>query len=182
MATSRAAPSTSSKRGDRRQEVARVGEAVRADRAEVGQAEVGAEVLADVAARLTVEQLDSKANAARDDDDLLRLDVDRAELGDEALAAVLRDDEQLAVGVVERALLHRAVRRVDVRRGAGLHRGPPLPAIVTRPSTKSVGSLGIGSGFQRSWLGVASTSSNALTMRPSSMRANGSCIADGRMR
>ena len=47
---------------------------------------------------------------------------------------------------------------------------------------KSVGSLGIGTGFQRSWLGVASTSSKALTMRRSSMRANGSCIADGRMR
>ena len=47
---------------------------------------------------------------------------------------------------------------------------------------KSVGSLGIGSGFQRSWFGVASTSSKALTMRPSSMRSNGSCIAAGRIR
>src|SRR6185295_19799766 len=106
------------------------GEAVRADRAEVGQAEAGAEVLADVAARLAsragdgtaarIQQLDPEAHAARDDDDLLRLRVDRAELGDEALPPELRDDQQLAVGVVERALLHRAVRRVDVRGSAGL--------------------------------------------------------------
>ena len=113
--------------GDRRQEVARVGEPVRADRAEVGQAQVGAEVLADVAARLRVEQLDAESNAARDDDDLLRLGVDRAKLGDEALPAQLRDDEQFAIGVVERALLHRAIRGVDVRRRAGLRTGAPEP-------------------------------------------------------
>jgi hypothetical protein len=57
-----------------------------------------------------------------------------------------------------------------------------LPAIVTSPSTKSVGAVGIGIGFQRSWFGVASTSSKRLTMRPSAMRSNGRCIADGRIR
>ena len=41
-------------RGDRRQEVARVGEPVRADRAELGQAERRAVILADIAARRAV--------------------------------------------------------------------------------------------------------------------------------
>ena len=107
-------------RGDRRQEVARIGQAVGADRAEVGQAEAGAVVLADVAARRAVRQLDAEAHAARDDDDLLRLGVDHAELGDEALPALLRHDQHLAVGVVEDAVAHRAVGGVEVRRGAGL--------------------------------------------------------------
>ena len=39
-------------RGDRRQEVARIGQAVRADRPELRQAEQRAVVLADVAARI----------------------------------------------------------------------------------------------------------------------------------
>ena len=59
----------------------------------------------------------------------------------------------------------------------------PLPAIVTRPSTKSVGAAGIGSGSQRSWLGGVGTSSKRLTMpRRRRSRSNGSCIAAGRMR
>src|ERR1044072_3949684 len=45
--------------------------------------------------------------------------------------------------------------------------GSPLPPIVTRPATKSVGCFGIGSGRQRSWFGVAGASSNgALRIRP----------------
>ncbi len=54
--------------GDRVHEVARIGEAVRADRAQVGEAQVRAEVLADVAARLAIRQLDAEAHAARDDE------------------------------------------------------------------------------------------------------------------
>jgi hypothetical protein len=60
--------------------------------------------------------------------------------------------------------------------------GPPLPAIVTRPWTRSVGAAGIGSGFQRIWFGDAGTSSNALTIAPASSGSNGRCIADGRIR
>ncbi len=78
--------------GNRSQEVARVGEAIGADRAQVGQAEDIAEVLADVATRRRIGKLDAEAQSARDDDDLLWLGVDDPELGDEALPAVLRND------------------------------------------------------------------------------------------
>jgi hypothetical protein len=44
----------------RRQEVARIGQAVRADRAQVRQAQQGAEVLADIAARRAVRQATGK--------------------------------------------------------------------------------------------------------------------------
>ena len=37
---------------------------------------------------------------------------------------------------------------------AVLRRRQPLPAMVNRPSTKSVGASGIGSGSQRNWFGV----------------------------
>ena len=61
---------------DRRQEVARVRQAVRADRAEVGEAERRPVVLAHVAARVAVEQLDAETHAARDERDLLRRHVE----------------------------------------------------------------------------------------------------------
>ena len=44
-------------------------------------------------------------------------------------------------------------RRRDGCRSRVCAAGSPLPAIVTRPSTKSVGASGIGSGSQRSWFG-----------------------------
>jgi hypothetical protein len=49
---------------------------------------------------------------------------------------------------------------VEVDGDAGAGRRSPLPAEVTRPSTKSVGSAGIGSGSQRRRLGVGWASSN----------------------
>src|SRR5207247_8275536 len=63
-------------RGDGREEVARRGEAVRADEAEVGEAEERAVVLADVAARGAVGELDAELDPALDDGDLARLDLD----------------------------------------------------------------------------------------------------------
>ena len=103
--------------GHRRQKVAPVGQAVRANRPQVGQAEVGAEVLAHIAtsdstrgavgaAGLFIQQFNPKAHTARDDDDFLRLRVNAAQLGDKALPPHLRHDQQLAVGVVEHALRH----------------------------------------------------------------------------
>ena len=94
-------------RGDRREEVARIGEAIRADRPAVGQREAAAVVLADVGARRTVDQLDAEDHAARNDADFARLDLDHAELGAEAQRALLRDDEQLAVRVAEVLAHHR---------------------------------------------------------------------------
>src|SRR6185437_15906094 len=60
--------------------------------------------------------------------------------------------------------------------------GPPLPAIVTRPSTKSVGFSGSGSGSQRNWFGVAGASSKRLWSMACSTGWNGSCTAGGRIR
>jgi hypothetical protein len=95
---------------DRDLEIARVREAVAADDAEVGQPERRAVVLAHVAARLAVGQVDGEAHAARDHRDLGRRDVDQPELGRDLEPSVLGDDQKLAVGVVEVAVLHRPVR------------------------------------------------------------------------
>src|SRR5262245_18089270 len=51
------------------------------------------------------------------------------------------------------------------------------------PSTKSVGSDGMGIAFQRSWFGVGGTSLNGpLRMSRAARALNGLCIADGRIR
>ena len=59
----------------------------------------------------------------------------------------------------------------------------PLPASVVRESSQSVGTVGRGTGSQRNWLGVVSTSLNGVARtRRLSVRRNGGCITDGRMR
>ncbi|MCY1232321.1 hypothetical protein D9M69_386470 [compost metagenome] len=60
--------------------------------------------------------------------------------------------------------------------------GPPLPAMVTMPSTKSVGTDGIAGGLQRIWLGDGGTWSKRLRKRDCSTSVNGLCIDAGRMR
>src|SRR5581483_9687326 len=99
-------------RGDRREEVARTGEAVRADRSELGQTEHRTVVLADVAARRALRQLGAEAHPAREERDLAGRDREAAELGEELERPRLRNDQQLAVRVVEDAVLHVAVRGV----------------------------------------------------------------------
>src|SRR4029077_20097456 len=54
-------------------------------------------------------------DAALDDGDLARLDVEHAELRADREPPLLRDDEQLAVGVIEEAPFHRARGDIDVR-------------------------------------------------------------------
>ncbi|KAG1450372.1 hypothetical protein G6F57_016420 [Rhizopus arrhizus] len=95
-------------------EVAWVGQAVGADRAEVGQLQQRAVVLADVAAARAVGQFHPEAHATRDHRDLLRLDLDHAHLGQQAQRAQLGHDQQLAIGVVEIAADHVAVGRVQM--------------------------------------------------------------------
>src|SRR4249919_647416 len=107
----------------RREEVSRVGQAIGADRTEVGQAQDRAEVLAHVAARLTIRQFDAEADAAWDHRDFVRLDIEYTELGGDMQAALLRHDQEFAVGVVEEAVLHRLVRRVQVDADAALRAG-----------------------------------------------------------
>ena len=74
--------------GVRREEVARIREAVRADRAEVRQSQQRAEVLADVAARRAVGQRHGETHAARNHRDLERLDVEPAHFGRRSTGAL----------------------------------------------------------------------------------------------
>ena len=88
-------------RGERGPEVPRVGQAVGADRAELGQFEGPPVVLADVAAGALVQELDPKAHAARDQGDLAGVGGEQAELGAQEQAAALGDDQKLTVRIAE---------------------------------------------------------------------------------
>src|SRR3954469_4054916 len=92
---------------DRRQEIARIGQAVGPDRPAVWQRERIAVILADVGPRGAVDQLDAKNDAARNDADLARRDLNDTELGSETQAAVLCHHQQLAVGIEEVFARHR---------------------------------------------------------------------------
>ena len=105
---------------DRRQKIARIGETVGAERAELRQPQHGAVILADIAARRSVRQFDPETQAARHHDDLAASRFDNAELGDETGASLLRYDQHFAVGIVEAAIRHRAVGGIDVDRHADL--------------------------------------------------------------
>src|SRR6185437_3713778 len=78
--------------GDWSLKVAWIGEPVRADGAEVGQAHRRAEAFADVASRLTVRELDPEAQTARNQQHLLRHDLQDPELGRDAQPPELRHD------------------------------------------------------------------------------------------
>src|SRR5438876_9754207 len=100
-------------RGDRRLKISRAGQSVRDDESEVRKAEELAEVLADVAAHIAVD-FDAELDPARHDADLARRDVENAELRANDEPPLLGHDEQLAIGVVKKAIGHRAIRGVDV--------------------------------------------------------------------
>src|SRR3546814_6517487 len=87
-------------RRNRRKEIARAGQAVAADRAEVGQAQVRAEVLAYVAARRAVGQRHRKAHAARDHRDLLRFDLEHAQLRSEEHTSELQSLMRISYAVI----------------------------------------------------------------------------------
>ena len=113
-------------------EVARIGQAVGSDRAEVGQLQQRTVVLADVATARAIGQFNAEAHAARDHRDLLRLDLDHAQLGQQAQRAQLRHDQQLAVGVVEVAADHIAVGGVQVN-DTGMRVGRAVATHCTGP-------------------------------------------------
>src|SRR4029077_6423225 len=85
-------------------------------------------ILADIAAGRPVGQFDAEFYAARDDRDLARARLDRAELGVEHQAALLRHDQQFAIGVIKYPLGHRAGRTVEMDAdsvtGTGIAIGP----------------------------------------------------------
>nr|GFA26844.1 hypothetical protein [Tanacetum cinerariifolium] len=94
-------------------EVARIGQAVTANGAEVRQAQYTAVVLANIAARRAVEQLDAEFQATGQDNDLLRFDLQQPQFAGDAQSTLLRHHQPLAVGI-EECPLHGAVGRVDV--------------------------------------------------------------------
>ena len=126
---------------DRRHEVTRVRQAEGADRSEVGQAEMLAVVLADVSPRGPVRQLDAKLDAARHQRHVSRRDIEHAQLGVQRQRARLRNDQQLAVGVVEKPVGHRPIGGVDVNGRPGL-RGRVAIAAKGDDPVDEVGRLG----------------------------------------
>src|ERR1041385_5232451 len=106
-------------RGNGREEIARVRQTIRADRAAVRQRETAAVVLADIGPRRAVDRLRAKDDAAWNDADFARLDLDHSELSREAQRALLRDDKQLTVSVTEVLAHHRRSHERDMRRHAG---------------------------------------------------------------
>ena len=81
---------------------------------ELGQAKGQAVVFADVSASLFLCEDNAKFDAARDDADLARRDIENAEFRVKAKSAELGNDQQFAIGGVEETILHRGVGGVDV--------------------------------------------------------------------
>jgi hypothetical protein len=171
-------------RRDWREEVARVRQAVGADRAAIGQRERAAVVLAEIPAGGTVAELDADLDAARNHRDLAGLDLDQAELRADPQAAALRHEQQFAVRVVEVLVLHRARDEIHVCAHAGLRARVAAVVIVRRPSTNDVGAVGIARGLHR--IGAIGTSTSwhgAVRHKPMSTCSNGPmCATVGRMR
>ncbi len=107
-------------RRHRRLEVAPVRHAVGADRPAARQLELLPVVLADEAAGRAFQHLDAVDEPARKDRDLLRLEVDHAELRREPQPPLLGDNEQLRIGREEVLVLHGGGDEVDVACHAGL--------------------------------------------------------------
>jgi hypothetical protein len=105
--------------GDRREEITRVRKPVGADRAQLRQSKCRAVVLAGVAARHFSRQRHAKANAAGNHRDLARRNLEPPEFGGEVQCTLLRNDQQLAVGIVEHTL-HGAIRVIAMHAHAGL--------------------------------------------------------------
>ncbi len=170
---------------DRREEIARIGKAIGADRAALRQREGAAVILAEIAARGAAGNLDAEFHAARDHRDLAGLDVDPAELGDEAQIALLRHEHHLAVGIVEMLIDHRFGDEIDMRGHAGLACWRRRPSSWSaRPAGRSCPPSGSASGpsaiarsaSRCSWHGaVRHSPASTLAKRPE-------CFTDGRMR
>ncbi len=102
-------------------EIARVGQTVGADYAQVGQPKRCAVALADVTTSGYIKQLDAKANATRDHHDFLRFGVNQAEFGSKAKSPLLQHNQHLTVGAIEETLPHRAIDGVQIDGCATLH-------------------------------------------------------------
>ena len=118
------------------------------------------------------------------DRDLAGRRVEHAELGAQQQAALLRHDQQLAVGVVEDAVGHRAVGAIDVDADAAACAGVAVAAD-RHQAVDEVGRARRETAAGPSAAGSATARPRCrarVRISPSSMRRNGRCIADGRMR
>ena len=88
--------------GDRRFEIAPIGETIGADRAAVRQSEGRAIILAQKATRGAINERDLEFDAARQNADFARSNVDTAEFGEKCERALLRNNQKFAVGVVKK--------------------------------------------------------------------------------
>ncbi|MCY1421373.1 hypothetical protein D9M71_370250 [compost metagenome] len=119
-----------------REEVPWVGQAVAADRPQVGQAQWRAVVLGDITASLRVEQFDAELEATRQHGDLQRRDLHHTEFSGDAQAPEFGHQQQLAIGIEEHPL-HRAIGPVAVDAhacrfvlaGVGRHGDPTIDEI-----------------------------------------------------
>mmetsp|Transcript_25933 Transcript_25933/g.73527 ORF Transcript_25933/g.73527 Transcript_25933/m.73527 type:complete len:419 (+) Transcript_25933:260-1516(+) len=129
--------------------VPRVGEAVGADGAKVGQFKVALERLEDVAAVGVLLHLHLEAHAALHDTDLVGDDAHLAEFGGDEERALLRDDEEVAVRVGHALLDHAGVGNVVVHGEAGL--GPGVAGLANGDDAldKVEGALFLGGDVQR---------------------------------
>ncbi|MCY1299952.1 hypothetical protein D9M70_495030 [compost metagenome] len=110
--------------GDRRLEVARIGKAVGADRAAIRQCELGAIVLADIAAPdlLFTKPRHLEHGAARHDADFRGLHIHLAEFREDLDRARFRNDQEFAVGIEEIVVHHVGVEGIGMGRHSGLRR------------------------------------------------------------
>src|SRR6202012_5261456 len=86
---------------DRREEVARIGQAVGADRSALRQREGASVILAAIAARGTGGNLKPEFYATRDHRDLTPLDIEATKFGGESQIALLRHEHHLAIRIVK---------------------------------------------------------------------------------
>ena len=75
-------------------------------------------ILRDVARRFAFDEVDPELHSARHERDVARADFQPPEFGPKLDRALLRDDQQLAVGVDEDTAFHAALRPVEVHRAA----------------------------------------------------------------
>src|SRR5690606_23027080 len=95
-------------------------QAIRSQRSEFRQTQRSAKVLQNIAASLPIGQLYTQAYASRDDGDLLGFEFDDAQFCDQTQPSLLRHDQELAVGVIEKTPLHGAVGRIQMNADTAL--------------------------------------------------------------
>jgi hypothetical protein len=103
--------------GNRIQEVSRIGKRVATQRTQIRQLPHAAPDLCDVSSSLLYSRCksNSESHTSLDDANLSRLQEDHSKLGLQVQVSLLSADEEVAIGVAERSLLHGCVDGIDVQ-------------------------------------------------------------------